>query len=156
MTTRNVESAGARLHVGVVTETYPPEANGVANTMRHLVEGLAARGHVVHLVRPRQPGRGGTSPPSNPGPRIQQTLVPGLPIPGYRGLRFGLPVFSRLRGLLRRHRLDVPYIATQGPWGHAALTVARLERVPTVTGFHRIERKTSNTYAQPIPRASMT
>ena len=136
MTTRNVESAGARLHVGVVTETYPPEANGVANTMRHLVEGLAARGHVVHLVRPRQPGRGGTSPPSNPGPRIQQTLVPGLPIPGYRGLRFGLPVFSRLRGLLRRHRLDVPYIATQGPLGHAALTVARLERVPTVTGFH--------------------
>ena len=136
MTIRNVESAGARLHVGVVTETYPPEINGVANTMRHLVEGLAARGHVVHLVRPRQPRRGCVSPPPNLGPRIQQTLVPGFPIPGYRGLRFGFPVFSPLRGLLRGHRLDVLYIATQGPLGHAALTVARLERVPTVTGFH--------------------
>jgi len=136
MTTPSTQPQGGWLRVGVVTETYPPEINGVANTMRQLVEGLAARGHRLHLVRPRQPRGAGPSPSPNPTPEIEQTLVPGLPIPGYRGLRFGLPVFWRLRGLWRRRPVDVVYIATQGPLGHAALMAARLGGIPTVTGFH--------------------
>ncbi len=121
-----------RLDLAIVTETYPPEINGVANTMRHLTEGLTTRGHRVQLVRPRQ--RADRVKPE-PGP-IRVTLVPGLPIPGYRGLRFGLPVYWRLRRLWHRARPDLAYIATQGPLGHAALSAARALGVPTVTGFH--------------------
>lgn len=127
---------GSCLRVGVITETYPPEINGVANTMRQLVEGLAARGHSVHLVRPRQPVEGGAERMAVPSPRLEELLVPGLPIPGYRGLRFGLPVFWRLRGRFLRRPLDVLYIATQGPLGRAALAAARRLGIPTVTGFH--------------------
>lgn len=134
------DPVGERLRIGVVTETYPPEINGVANTMRHLVEGLAARGHTVALVRPRQSGEriapGVVGKAATPGLRIDQFLVPGLPIPGYQGLRLGLPVFWRLRGLWRARPLDVVYIATQGPLGHAALAAARHRGIPTVTGFH--------------------
>lgn len=118
--------------MAVITETYPPEINGVANTMRHLVTGLAARGHRVRLIRPHQAGdpRPGASGP------VGETLVPGLPIPGYRGLRLGLPVFWRLRRLWRDEPPDVAYIATQGPLGRAALSAAEALGVPTVTGFH--------------------
>ena len=42
------------LHVAVVTETFPPEVNGVAMTLGHMVAGLRARGHRISLVRPRQ------------------------------------------------------------------------------------------------------
>jgi glycosyltransferase involved in cell wall biosynthesis len=63
-------------------------------------------------------------------------LVPGLPIPGYRGLRLGLPVYWRLRQLWRRNRPDAVYVATQGPLGHAALHAARTARIAVVTGFH--------------------
>jgi hypothetical protein len=42
------------LRVAVVTETYPPEVNGVAMTVARVVRGLQARGHAVQLVRPRQ------------------------------------------------------------------------------------------------------
>jgi hypothetical protein len=51
-----MESAGARrgLRIAVVTETYPPEVNGVARTIGVMVEGLRARGHLIQLVRPRQ------------------------------------------------------------------------------------------------------
>jgi len=122
-----------RLRIAIVTETYPPEINGVANTMRHLAEGMAERGHGVQLIRPRQPA----------DPRHLDTsgvldlhLVPGLPIPGYRGLRFGLPVYWRLRRLWYRRTADLVYIATQGPLGHAALSAARALRIPTITGFH--------------------
>jgi len=116
------------LSVAIVTETYPPEINGVAHTMRHLAEGLTARGHRVRVVRPRQRDESGATP--------IEIVVPGLPIPGYRGLRFGLPVYWRLRRLWRRTRPDLVYIATQGPLGHAALAAARSLGVATVTGFH--------------------
>ncbi|MBK1701180.1 glycosyltransferase family 4 protein [Thiococcus pfennigii] len=121
------------LSIAVVTETYPPEINGVANTMRHLVGGLARRGHRVHLVRPRQGPRERTT---SPGEVEGQTLVPGVPLPGYRGLRFGLPVYWRLRRLWRANRPHVAYIATQGPLGHAALNATRAAGIPAVTGFH--------------------
>ena len=120
------------LRLAVVTETYPPEINGVANTMQQLVLGMERRGHRVHVVRPRQTGDARTcsEPPG------AQTLVPGLPIPGYPGLRMGLPVLWRLRRLWRGQRPDLVYIATQGPLGHAALRAARSLAVPAVSGFH--------------------
>ena len=43
-----------RLNLVMVSETYPPEVNGVARTIAIIVEGLRARGHDVKLVRPRQ------------------------------------------------------------------------------------------------------
>ncbi len=120
------------LRIAVVTETYPPEVNGVANTMRHLVEGLAECGHSVQLIRPRQP----EDPVSPRSGRISTHLVPGLPIPGYAGLRFGLPVYWRLRRLWDESAPDLVYIATEGPLGHAALEAARSRGIPVVTGFH--------------------
>jgi hypothetical protein len=70
-----------RRHLCVVTETYPPEINGVATTLAQLVSGMRARGHRVSLVRPRQrvdaPG---------PGADATTTLVAGLRLAGYRGL----------------------------------------------------------------------
>jgi glycosyltransferase involved in cell wall biosynthesis len=124
--------AGRPLCIAVVTETYPPEINGVANTMRQLVTGLRGLGHHIVLVRPRQrpePTPDGALPDS-------VVLVPGLPIPGYRGLRFGLPVRRRLRLAWRQPRPDVVYIATEGPLGHAALAAAHALDIPAVTGFH--------------------
>ena len=121
-----------RREIAIVTETYPPEINGVANTMRHLAEMLAERGHRIQLIRPRQR----MEPPQPDAARIVQFLVPGLPLPGYRGLRIGLPVYWRLRRLWRRITPNLIYIATQGPLGHAALAAARALKIPTVTGFH--------------------
>jgi len=50
------------MRLAFVTETYPPEINGVALTVQSLVERLRERGHRVELTRPRQPGddRGAT------------------------------------------------------------------------------------------------
>ena len=45
------------MRIAMVTETYPPEVNGVARTIGLMAEGLQRRGHFVELVRPRQNGR---------------------------------------------------------------------------------------------------
>ena len=40
-------SGGHLLRVAVVTETYPPEVNGVATTVARIVSGLIQKGHHV-------------------------------------------------------------------------------------------------------------
>ena len=42
------------LRLAVVTETYPPEINGVALSLSRFVEGLRERNHEIQLIRPRQ------------------------------------------------------------------------------------------------------
>jgi len=115
----------------IVTDTYPPEINGVALTLSRLVEGLRVRGHLVSLVRPRRP--------SDPGGREVDPaliLVPGVPLPGYPELRLGLPPHARLREQWTRARPDAVYVATEGPLGWSALRAARRLGVGVLSGFH--------------------
>lgn len=121
------------LHIALVTETYPPEINGVANTLSHLVQGMLAKGHAIHLIRPRQ---GAKDEVMITNPRLCQTLKPGLPIPGYKDLHFGLPARKSIMQTWQHNRPDVVYIATQGPLGMSALSAARKLGIPVISGFH--------------------
>ena len=47
-------SARRSLRIAAVTETYPPEINGVAVSAARFIEGLRRREHQIQLVRPRQ------------------------------------------------------------------------------------------------------
>jgi glycosyltransferase involved in cell wall biosynthesis len=115
----------------VVTETYPPEINGVALTLARLVEGLCQRGHAVSVVRPRQ-----QSIDRRRAQDAQVMLVPGVALPGYQGLRFGLPAGRVLRQRWTAHRPDVVYVATEGPLGWSAMRTARRLGIPVCSGFH--------------------
>lgn len=116
------------MRYAIVTETYPPEVNGVALTVHSLEQGLRDRGHAVGLIRPRQP-RDSTSV-------ADEHLVASLPLPRYPGLRFGLPATRKLISLWNLHRPDAIYVATEGPLGWSALRAARALRIPAATGFH--------------------
>jgi glycosyltransferase involved in cell wall biosynthesis len=119
-------------HISIVTETYPPEINGVALTLAQLVSGLRMQGHAVSVVRPRQKRFDGLR--CGYDPRV--TLVPGLPLPGYRGLRVGLPAGRMLRRCWTEHHPDVVYVATEGPLGWSAVSTAQLLGIPVFSGFH--------------------
>jgi glycosyltransferase involved in cell wall biosynthesis len=128
------ESAGTRagLRIAVVTETFPPEINGVAMTVGRMVEGLLRRGHAIHLVRPRQ-HRGDV--PRFAG-RYAELLVRGLPLPRYDGLRMGLPAERMLRRLWDGERPHIVHVVTEGPLGRSAINAARLLRIPVSSDFH--------------------
>jgi len=110
------------LRIALVTETYPPEVNGVSLTVARIAEGLRQRGHELQLVRPRQAADGSTAQGGN---RLREVLVAGAPIPCYSHLRMGLPAGRELRMLWRRRRPDLVHIATEGPLGWSALRAAR-------------------------------
>ena len=120
------------MRIALVTETYPPEVNGVAMTLEHLVQGLAARGCEVEVVRPRQSK---SDAPSEHG-GVAERLCMGLPLPGYKGLHFGVVRPGALARSWKKWKPDLVHVATEGPLGWAALRAARQLRIPAVSSYH--------------------
>ena len=121
-----------RLRIALVTETWPPEVNGVAMTLKRMVDGLIRRGHGVQLIRPRQT-RADTALHSGP---LEEVLSRGLKLPRYDGLKLGLPARSRLIREWSRQRPDLVHVATEGPLGWTAVTAANKLRIPVTSDFH--------------------
>lgn len=113
----------------IVSDTYQPDVNGVARTLRQFAVQLTARGHQVEIV---------TSCPaaSCDDAGIKRHVVLSMPVPGYTALRVGFASVSWFTNLLRQMAADVIYVATETPLGIAALWAAHRCRVPVVSGFH--------------------
>ena len=133
-------AARRSMRVAVVTETYPPEVNGVAMSLARVVEGLQRRGHHVQLVRPRQAPHDTASDSQ----QFHEVLFRGLPIPRYPHLRLGVPSKRNLVRLWSMQRPDVVHVATEGPLGWSAVQAARHLRLPASsdfrTNFHAYSR----------------
>lgn len=115
-----------------MTETFPPEVNGVAMTLGRIVEGLLSRGHAVQLVRPRQ-----ASESTIPAPvGLDEVLCHGIQLPTYKDLRFGLPMKGRLTKIWNGKRPDIVHVATEGPLGWSAVAAARKLKLPVTSSFH--------------------
>jgi glycosyltransferase involved in cell wall biosynthesis len=124
---RKTEPAG--LNYTLVTETFPPEINGVSMTLGRLVSGLEANQFQVTVIAPARKDR-------KPVGSHQLVEVAGLPIPRYTELRFGLPAYYRIRRLWSSNPPHLVHIATEGPLGWSALRVARRLKIPVVSSFH--------------------
>jgi glycosyltransferase involved in cell wall biosynthesis len=119
------------LRIAVVTETWPPEVNGVAMTLAKLVQGLSHRNHDVQLIRPRQTK---TESPLNDS-SLEEVLMRGMPIPRYPELKLGLPSKKTLVKTWTLRRPDVVHIATEGPLGWSALQAAKVLKLPVTSDF---------------------
>lgn len=121
------------MRYALVTETWPPEVNGVALTVQALARGLIARGNAIEVVRPRQPA----DPAGASGDASHASLLlRGAALPCYPGLRFGLPATRILASHWRRSPPDAIYVATEGPLGWSALRAAERLGIPVASGFH--------------------
>jgi glycosyltransferase involved in cell wall biosynthesis len=119
------------LRIAVVTETWPPEVNGVAVTLAKLVQGLCRRNHDVQLVRPKQVKN--EIPLQNLG--FEEVLMRGMPIPRYPELKLGLPSKKNLVKAWTLRRPDVVHIATEGPLGWSAMQAAKVLKLPVTSDF---------------------
>jgi len=118
--------------LAIVTETFPPEINGVAMTFGVIAGELTRRGHSVAVYRPWRRDL----PGAETGAGFRQVPMPGLPLPGYPQLRMGLPAGRRLRREWTQDRPDLVHVATEGPLGYSAVRAARALGVPVTSSFH--------------------
>jgi glycosyltransferase involved in cell wall biosynthesis len=125
------------VRIAYITETYPPEVNGVALTTERAVRHLRQAGHSLWLVRPRQRGEAARDD-------AHEWRCPGGPIPMYPELRFGMALPVSLRRRWRADPPDLVHVATPGPLAWAALLAARAEGLATSadfrTNFHAYSR----------------
>ncbi len=129
---------GRKLRLAIVTETFPPEINGVSLTLSRMVEGLRSLGHELEIIRPAQ-----AVDALLPLQPFEQLLTKGVPIPRYPGLRMGMPAKRRLVRHWAVKRPDVVHVATEGPLGWSAVNAALQLRIPVTSDF----RTNFHTYA---------
>ncbi|MGW2722492.1 glycosyltransferase family 4 protein [Streptomyces sp. NPDC001492] len=123
------------MRVVIVTESFPPDVNGVAHcalqTARHLVD----RGHLPLVVAPAATAlaaRAGTGPDAQaPCPVVR---VPSLPLPGYPQVRVALPS-RRLAAAVMAHRADIVHLASPFVLGVRGMAVAARLGVPAVAVY---------------------
>ncbi|RCV86208.1 glycosyltransferase family 4 protein [Vreelandella rituensis] len=120
------------MRICLVSETWSPEINGVAHTLRRLSHELQRRDISLQLVRPK-PRLDKGRPAQGMAAELQ---VQRFSIPGYQEVQLGLTTPSRLKRFWGKLRPDVIYLATQGPLGWAARRAARALGIPLVAGWH--------------------
>lgn len=121
-----------QMRLAVITETYPPEINGVAMTTGRLVSAMQQLGHWIELIRPRQHARDFPADQN----ALEEILQAGVPIPRYGGLKFGLPAKRKLVSRWQIRRPDLVHVVTEGPLGWSAIAAAKLLKIPVTSDFH--------------------
>ncbi|GKQ40089.1 glycosyltransferase family 1 protein [Streptomyces sp. A012304] len=118
------------MRVVIVTESFPPDVNGVAHcalqTARHLVD----RGHLPLVVAPATAA--GTGPDAQaPCPVVR---VPSLPLPGYPQVRVALPS-RRVAAAIADHRADMVHLASPFVLGVRGMAAAARLGIPAVAVY---------------------
>jgi phosphatidylinositol alpha 1,6-mannosyltransferase len=122
---------GVSVRIAYVTESFPPDVNGVAHTAVRVAEHLLSRGHHPLVIAPE---------PASDRPLPDRDFdfpivrVRSMAVPLYRGFRVGLPGF-RLREAVAAHRADVVHL--HGPFvlGASGCAAALDQQVPIVAVY---------------------
>lgn len=117
------------MRIALFSDTYPPNVNGVANTLGRLVREAHRRGDEVALFTPRI-SEGGAEYSSV---HLQSA---GIPVPVYPELQLALPDLPGVARSLEAFEPDLVHLATESSMGLAGRRWAIRNRRPIVTSFH--------------------
>jgi phosphatidylinositol alpha 1,6-mannosyltransferase len=119
----------AGVRIGLVSDTYLPQVNGVTTVVHRIVALLRAEGHEAAVVAPRYPGF--AAPVGE-----RELRIPSLPFPPYPDIRLSLPQFRRVARFFDEFEPDVIHVHTEGALGLVGRRYARHRQLPLVTSFH--------------------
>lgn len=112
----------------IVTETYIPDINGVAKSLECLIKHINPDVFDISIVR--------TAPKSEYTPELQELWCKGLTLPQYPDVQLGLPASRKIKTFWKENPPDLVYIATEGPLGLSAFSIAKKRSVPVISAFH--------------------
>jgi phosphatidylinositol alpha 1,6-mannosyltransferase len=119
------------MRIAIVTESFPPDVNGVAHSVVRVAEHLLRRGHEPLVIAPQPPSGLPRVAGHFPYPVVR---IASVPLPGYPSLRLGLPSPQIARALVS-HGTDVVHLAAPVVLGARAAQVARRLRLPAVAVY---------------------
>lgn len=118
------------MNIGLFTETYYPEINGVANSVYMLKTELEEIGHTVYVFTTTTPG----------APEFEHNVfrVPSLPCFFITERRVGLFYQPKLASLIKKLNLDLIHTHTEFSLGIFGRIMAKELKLPTVHTYHTI------------------
>src|ERR1700760_1009465 len=119
------------MRIAIITESFAPDLNGVANCVQRVAGHLVQRGHQPLIIAPEPASPHGASLGSFPYP-VER--VPSVSLPGYPGFRLGLPSRA-IRATLTRHRTDLVHLASPVFLGASGSTVTRHPGLPGIAVY---------------------
>jgi phosphatidylinositol alpha 1,6-mannosyltransferase len=119
------------VRIAYVTESFPPDVNGVAHTAMRVAEQLASRGHEPLIIAP-EPARGADRPDRKLDYPVVR--VPSLALPLYRGFRVGLPGL-KVSAAIANHRTDLVHLSGPVVIGASGRHAAGRQGLPSVAVY---------------------
>jgi phosphatidylinositol alpha 1,6-mannosyltransferase len=104
------------MRIAIITESFPPDVNGVAHCVVRVAENLVRAGHHPLVIAPESARDTSDADAEFPYP-VER--VPSIPLPGYPTFRLGLPT-PKTRRAITRHGTEVVHLASPvalGAWG---------------------------------------
>ena len=119
------------MRVAIITESFPPDINGVAHSVVRVAEHLVVRGHQPLVIAP-EPASGTARVAGRlPYPVVR---VPSMPMPGYPTFRLGLPS-RKLTEAVIAHGTDLVHLASPFFLGARGSAVAQRLRLPHIAVY---------------------
>ncbi len=118
------------MNIGIFTETYYPEINGVATSSYMLKNELERRGHNVYVFT--------TTTPGAPERELNVFRVPSIPFLFITERRVGLFYQRKLASLIKKLNLDIIHTQTEFSLGIFGRIMARELKLPIVHTYHTI------------------
>ncbi|MEU6659499.1 glycosyltransferase family 1 protein [Streptomyces sp. NPDC046821] len=116
------------MRVVIVTESFPPDINGVAHCALQTARHLAARGHDPLVIAPAT-----TQGPDTDAP-CPVVRVPSMPLPGYPQVRVALPS-RRVAAAVAAHGAQLVHLASPFVLGARGMAAAARLRIPAVAVY---------------------
>jgi len=116
------------MNIGIFTDTYYPQINGVVTSTRMLEKELNKLGHQVFIITTTNPDV------THSVPRVFR--LPSMPFIFFPTQRVTLLYSPKLLFKLRKLKLDVIHTQTEFPVGILGKIVSEVNRIPMVHTYH--------------------
>jgi phosphatidylinositol alpha 1,6-mannosyltransferase len=119
------------MRIAIITESFPPDVNGVAHCVMRVADYLTRNGHHPLVIAPESARARLGNDSQFPYP-VER--VPSVPLPGYPTFRLGLPS-PKIRRAIVDHGTQIVHLASPvalGAWGSH---VARALSLPMVAVY---------------------
>ncbi len=117
------------MKIGIFTEGYPPQINGVATSVENSVKGLRKRGNEVFVVAAKYP---------NVKDEKYVTRLSSIPVIRDMNLRMATHLPERALFRLSKIEFDIIHCHSGGPLTIMGLEFSRLKRTPAVFTYHTL------------------
>lgn len=118
------------MNIGLFTDTYFPQINGVATSVHTLAGALRARGHNVYIFTPKDPNTTAEQSDEN------VIAMPSLPFMLLRNYRVGLIYSPRAFNQISHLHLDIVHTQTEFPLGIFGKLLSTVKKIPMVHTYH--------------------